>query len=644
MKKGDYSKSLLVISCGLAGLVVVAGGILTAVKGYADDDTSVDEVNIVVPESCSVEGLIVTGEEHTASIHNSQYLSEIGTTTFKTYCNDSSGYAIYAVGYSNDEYGNTLMKHDSDDTYDFDTGTADSGPTSDWAMKLTAVSGTYAPTIHSDTNGAFTAYHVVPSTYTKVVSFASNTDLPATGVNAIGSSFTSTYAVWISSSQNAGTYTGKVRYTLVHPASEAPVQPQTTQANKICYYANASAYEGTMGCQTIPASGTSNGVSPTSAILLASNFSRTGYGFAGWSDAYDYAANANAHFYGPQEYITFTAGQYSGTDAGLSLYAVWVKSAGNIQSWNGCSSLTRADQATNIFSQSITALTDQRDSQTYAVAKLADGQCWMIENLRLEAEDTRDASDIALSQGYNTTTFTGLADAESTNFSNSTATNYKNTSTAYYGADDSGAEIIISASDHTYSGTDYSGYSFPRYNNTNTSSRASTPTGNGVAMYSYGNYYTWAAAIADTAFYRTNNQSITNTSLCPTGWRLPQGGNKTRITSNDDNDFWNLTVDALNGGTNPANYDSSTYPYYFGTDEATPVDNKLRAFPNNFLYSGSFNTSSANNRGSHGSYWSSTAVNNNTSYYLYLGSSNVNPGTGSLNKSNGFSVRCVSGS
>ena len=67
---------------------------------------------------------------------------------------------------------------------------------------------------------------------------------------------------------------------------------------------------------------------------------------------------------------------------------------------------------------------------------------------------------------------------------------------------------------------------------------------------------------------------------------MPKGGNKTRIESNDDNDFWNLVVDALNGGANPANYDSSTYPYYTGTAEADPVIAKLRSYPNNYLYSG----------------------------------------------------------
>jgi hypothetical protein len=43
-------------------------------------------------------------------------------------------------------------------------------------MKLTAGTGTYTPTIETDTNGSFANYHVIPSTYTKVATFNSTTD------------------------------------------------------------------------------------------------------------------------------------------------------------------------------------------------------------------------------------------------------------------------------------------------------------------------------------------------------------------------------------------------------------------------------------------------------------------------------------
>ena len=122
---------------------------------------------------------------------------------------------------------------------------------------------------------------------------------------------------------------------------------------------------------------------------------------------------------------------------------------------------------------------------------------------------------------------------------------------------------------------------------------------------------------------------------------MPKGGNKSNEANNE---LWSLVVDGINGGTKPADYDNSTYPEYTGTPEGSDASNKLRAYPNNFLYSGYFNTSSAGNRGSRGNYWSSTANSYYSSYSLSLGSSNVYPGTYGSYKYNGQSIRCTAGS
>ncbi|MBO7131971.1 hypothetical protein J6V85_01740, partial [Candidatus Saccharibacteria bacterium] len=480
----------------------------------------------------------------------------------------------------------------------------------------------YPITLASDTNGSFGSYHVVPSAYTKVASRNGITDM---GLNAIGATLTTTYRAYASPEQPAGTYNGKVIYTLVHPATEIPLREETTEAGKICYYANGSNVLGSMGCQTIPSSGTSNDVSPTSAVLLASNFSRDGYGFAGWSTTYDYSDSGG--FYGPQEYIEFPAGTYTGQNNGLSLYARWIKSAGSLQNWGGCSSLQAG---------AVTALTDERDDETYAVAKLEDGNCWMIENLRLENTATTGATNIALAQGYETG-FTGLANPEAPWTTDSSYT----TANSLYSTDGSTANTISGS---------YPALRFPRYNNVNTpanptnvSDRPSNPTSNyatnstsNASMYSYGNYYTWAAANANTT--ETSAGDYNTKSICPKGWSLPRGGNKPREATND---FWNLIVTHLNNGTNPANYDSSTQPYYTGSAEAGPVANALRAYPNNFVYSGYISSGSVGTCGSSGYYWSSTASGSYDGYYLNLNSSGVYPGTRNYNKYNGRSVRCI---
>ena len=467
-----------------------------------------------------------------------------------------------------------------------------------------------------------------------------NDDSGATGVILTSTdSFTNSGSVKFkigakaSPSQASGTYTNTVNfYAVANP--EPTLGPVDCDPGKICYNVNSlTATEGTMGKQEQDDS--SNAIADGSTVtLLASNFSRTGYGFAGWSDTYDYSGN----LYGPQETISAPTGT---TDNGLSLYAIWIKSEGSLQDSTKvaqvCNRLTAATSTTKTLN-SVSALTDSRDNNTYAIAKLADGKCWMIENLRLEAEDTRTPEKQALAQGYGTSAtygnFSGLADAESTGFSDTYSSN------SLYSNDGSNDIINIGTSD-------YPAYRMPRYNNLNTPANANdrpqNPTSNSFAddstiagMYSYGNYYTWHAAIADLTYNGTNNSSVTNTSLCPSGWHLPKGGNNQNTANNEFLAFSEALI-----GAKPSNYDSKTFPYYTGTPEGTDASNKLRAYPNNFLYSGYFLGSSAGNRGSGGRYWSSTAYVNTRSYRLSLDSSNVSPGTNGTNKYIGHSIRCT---
>ena len=589
----------------LVAVTLVAGTFLSSHRVSADDVTVTKTASVTVPDACTMTG---TGmNTHTAEVANGTYESEIGSTTLKITCNDGGGFAVYAIGFTGDAYeGEDHTKLIGASTNQkIVTGTATSAgnpDTSNWAMKVgTDANATYPLTL----DNSFGSYHAVPSTYTRVAYRTSGTDI---GLSATGSELTTTYATYISRTQSADTYNGKVKYTLVHPATGTPPQPQTTQAGKICYYPNGGNVAGTMGCQNVS----------SSVTLLASNFSRAGYGFAGWSDKFDYSTGAN--FYGPQETITLNTADYSTT--GLSLYAHWVKSAGNIQGWTGCSSMA---------SGAITALTDQRDNQTYAVAKLADGKCWMIENLRLDntAELTLANTNNPLNNGTNVTLKHNYTDTDTYNTLSAT-------SDVAYDADtapDGWCTLNSSACDDQ-----------SRLRTDNTVNRATYTSGQIVSnqnanTYSYGNYYNWYSATAGRGTYSfsTNNNSVAG-DLCPAGWHLPKGGNKSNEANNE---FWALVVDGINGGTKPANYDSSTTPYYTGTPEGTDASNALRAFPNNYLYSGFVSGGSVGNRGSVGNFWSSTANSSNYAYYLYLSSSYVYPGTGDNYKYNGRTVRCV---
>ena len=101
------SKSSLYIISSLTITTIISGLILSSASVSADNDSVVDEINITVPVSCTLSG---TGmNTHNAEINNGQYNSAIGETTLKTFCNDNEGFAIYAIGYTDNGDGKNVL-------------------------------------------------------------------------------------------------------------------------------------------------------------------------------------------------------------------------------------------------------------------------------------------------------------------------------------------------------------------------------------------------------------------------------------------------------------------------------------------------------------------------------------------------------
>ena len=189
----------------------------------AIDGSGVDKVTLSIPVSCTLNATI--NSEHTISMISGTYKDNIGKTTMKTTCNDKDGYVIYAIGSTNDIDGkNTLSSIDLGEDYDIPTGLNTSKPstgedTSSWAMKLTPVAGSYTPTIPAEYNNT---YGLIPNNWTNVASRD-----PGTFDMQEGSTFTTTYAIYTKGTQPAGTYTGQVKFALLHPSSS--ISPTTLE-------------------------------------------------------------------------------------------------------------------------------------------------------------------------------------------------------------------------------------------------------------------------------------------------------------------------------------------------------------------------------------------------------------------------------
>ena len=331
--------------------------------------------SVTVDSTCTMNAAVTS--EHSATMVNgtysgTNYPNGIGSTTMQTFCNDANGYAIYAIGYTNNEEGNTVLKGGAGLSSDYDivTGTATSGSgnndVSNWAMKVSSVAGTYAPTI---VNG-FNDFSNIPSSYTTVAKYNGVTDQ-----NTTGSSITTTYAAYISNTQPAGTYTGQVKYVLVHPDFDVST-------------------------------------------------ARTMQNIAEWEDE-----------------------------------------------------LLPGVQVTTV---------DSRDGSTYNVAKLKDGNIWMLDNLAL-------GSDTAIT----------LTNADT----NMTATSWTlpaSTTTGFTNEDASYTTAAINADSKT-----------------TTKPLAVGQSGTGKV----GIYYNYCAASAGTYCMDSSSGSGNATSdICPKGWRLPTGG------------------------------------------------------------------------------------------------------------------------
>ncbi len=171
------------------------------------------------------------------------------------------------------------------------------------------------------------------------------------------------------------------------------------------------------------------------------------------------------------------------------------------------SQATPAASATTVPTKT---LTDSRDGSTYTIAKLADGNCWMTQNLRIVSKLlTPDDSDV-------------------------TGNYYLPASVALDKTPANDTPQYFSNND-TYQSRVY-------YNNNTT----------------YGAHYSWFAATAGTGDAKITSGNAPS-SICPKGWQLPTNNN----TDANQKPFGKLTT-TYSIGSNGGKLTQTPLSFFFG--------------------------------------------------------------------------------
>lgn len=423
---------------------------------------------------------------------------EITGSTFKTLCNDPGGYAIYAIGYSNNEYSNTDLIYNNEPTSTYNIKTnGDTSGNSSWKMKLSPIENNFTPTIENGYNN----FNNIPSTYTKVASY-NNVTINSSD-STTGSNVATYYKATASSTQPAGTYTGAVKYTMVHP-----------------------------------------GTTPAAYFM---------------QDVADWKTEL------PNPGDTFQA-------------------------------------------------VDRRDGKVYWVARLADGNIWMTQNLDLDIDETKTYTHYDTDLGYTTNDPTATwkpATGHSTiDFTGDTVDGWVSSTTEPSSANP--GDIYYYTSNSNSGGTKY------------TSLQACQADGHtDCEHYQAGNYYNFSAAVASNDTYNLYASEAPD-SICPAGWRIP---------TFSVNELANLLKEY-----NIIDDTSSDYVAY-----ATDGFYRIRRTPLYFIRSGGLNSKGQQSASTtEGAYWYNRAVNRNGARFLSFNKVSVTlAGNVGGSRAFGYSVRCL---
>ena len=349
-------------------------------------------------------------------------------------------------------------------------------------------------------------------------------------------------------------------------------------------------------------------MAPGSTVTIENKTpTRAGYKFLGWCTVAP-TSSSNGDTCGGTTYQpngSFTLDQVTPANNDFYLYAMWEKVYTLQEFAAGTASTTCSAMSTG----NTLKLIDSRDDQEYTIGKLADGKCWMTENLNLAGGTALSADDTDVTSAY-------ISSFSTSNNLTKTGNTIVLPASATKNADNN------NLTESNQFGTDNYSYVYNSGNKTNCGA-----SGQNTPCYSY---YSWDAATLGSGRNIATDNTDAAQSICPKGWKLPTSRTTSATNWQTTSDFYMLAHQyGLDSTTSTSESDNGFYT------QAGPGTTP------NFLLAGYYNSGSFSSGGSYGYYWSSTSGSGGSGARgLSFNSSYVNSAVLSSRR-RGYSVRCL---
>ena len=284
-------------------------------------------------------------------------------------------------------------------------------------------------------------------------------------------------------------------------------------------------------------------------------------------------------------------------------------------------------------------LKDARDDKLYWVTKLADGNCWMTQNLDYDisadgitGEEAEQTDLLAGTVWDSSSNYAPQPTATGSPFNDATSTGtYSWDPGMYVKADPADWEKMCGSSSGITSFADaecqnagwinVDGYTALTEEQSGTFTSVDSSARTYDAHYLVGNFYQWNTATAGTG--ETNTSTDATDSICPKGWKLPSltQSNAMFLAYQNKGLFTGIT------DSNPV-----------GTAESAEV---IVNAPLYLAYGGRVGDGSLRRAGVGGYWWSSTAYSSSLNAYVFAArQSMVLAGVWNY-RSYGYSIRCL---